>query len=239
MPYKPARNKAAKKPAEGTPIPSWQVPTEPEPRWLAFGTVVLVIASQTWIANSLSLRPVWVLPVVSAILLLASLAVYLPDHEEPSLVLRRLALGLSAVLITTNAISVGLLIRGVFLGSGLDPLRLLLTGLVLWIVNTAVFALAFWEFDGGGPEARSDGCRDYPDFVFPQQQQDQQGLAPADWKPMLLDYIYVSLTAATAFSPTDTMPYTKRAKLLMGAESTIAFTIAAMLVARAVNTAKG
>ena len=239
MPYKPARNKAPEKPAAGGRVPSWQVPTDPEPRWLAFGTAVVVIAGQTWVANSLSLRPLWVLPAISAVLLVASLAVYLPDHKEPSLLLRRLSLGLIAVLIVGNAISVGLLIRGVFLGSGLDPLRLMLTGVVLWIVNTAVFALAFWEFDSSGPEARSDGCREYPDFVFPQQQQDQKGLAAADWKPMFVDYFYVSLTAATAFSPTDTMPYTKRAKLLMAIESTIAFAIAAMLVARAVNVAKG
>jgi hypothetical protein len=239
VPYKPSRTKAPKKPVASGSMPSWQVPTDPEPRWLAFGTAIGIIAGQTWVANDLSLRPVWVLPVVSAALLLASLAVYLPDHEEPSLLLRRLAISLTAVLIAGNAISVLYLIRGVFMGSGLDPLGLLLTGLVLWVVNTATFALAFWEFDGNGPEQRSDGCGDYPDFVFPQQQQDQQGLAPADWKPTFLDYLYVSLTAATAFSPTDTMPYTKRAKLLMGAESTIAFAIAAMVVARSINIAKG
>jgi uncharacterized membrane protein len=75
--------------------------------------------------------------------------------------------------------------------------------------------------------------------VFPQQQQDQQGLAPSDWKPSFPDYLYVSLTAATAFSPTDAMPYSKQAKLVMGIESTISFVIAAMLVARAINIAHG
>jgi uncharacterized membrane protein len=107
------------------------------------------------------------------------------------------------------------------------------------VANVAVFALIYWELDGGGPEARADGDRDYPDLVFPQQQQDQQGLAPPDWKPMFADYLYVSLTAATAFSPTDAMPYTKRAKLVMGIESTASFVIAAMLVARAINIARG
>ena len=80
MPYKPARKKVSEKPGTGGPIPSWQVPTDPEPRWLAFGTAVAIIAGQSWVANSLSLRPVWVLPVVSAALLVASLAVYLPDQ---------------------------------------------------------------------------------------------------------------------------------------------------------------
>jgi hypothetical protein len=117
---------------------------------------------------------------------------------------------------------------------------------VLWLVNVCVFALAYWEMDGDGPEARADahdtdgdGKRILPDLVFPQQQQDQQGLAPAHWKPFFADYFYVSLTAATAFSPTDAMPYSRRAKFVMGCESTISLVIIALLVARAINIAKG
>jgi uncharacterized membrane protein len=143
------------------------------------------------------------------------------------------------VLVIANLVSLVLLVRGVFVGSKLSPTELLLTGAALWVVNVAVFALIYWELDGGGPEARADGYRDYPDLVFPQQQQDQQGLAPPDWKPTFPDYLYVSLTAATAFSPTDAMPYTKRAKLVMGIQSTASFVIAAMLVARAINIARG
>ena len=75
--------------------------------------------------------------------------------------------------------------------------------------------------------------------MFPQQQQDQQGLAPADWKPTFPDYLFVSLTSATAFSPTDAMPYSKGAKLVMGVESTLSFVVAAMLLARAINIAHG
>jgi len=112
-------------------------------------------------------------------------------------------------------------------------------GIVLWVVNITVFAFAYWELDGDGPEARADGYPDYPDLVFPQQQSDQRGLAPADWKPTFPDYLYVSLTAGTAFSPTDALPYTKRVKLVMGVESTLSFAIAAMIVARAINVAGG
>ena len=130
--------------------------------------------------------------------------------------------------------------RGVFQGSSLRPPALLFAGLALWIVNVAVFALVYWELDGGGPEARADGYVDgYPDFVFPQQQADQQGLAAATWKPSFSDYLYVSLTSSIAFSPTDAMPYTRRAKLVMGAEHLIAFATLAVIVARAVNIARG
>ena len=144
------------------------------------------------------------------------------------------------MLVIANAVSLVRLVRDIFVGkSGLDPFGLLLVGIVLWVVNIAIFAFVYWELDGDGPEARADGYRDFPDLVFPQQQSGQQGLAPADWKPTFPDYLYVSLTAATAFSLTDAMPYSKRLKLLMGVESTLSFAIAAMIVARAINVAGG
>lgn len=171
---------------------------------------------------------------------MASVAVYIPSRAGPGRALRALSLGLVAVLVIANMVSVVLLVRGIFVGSPhLSPPSLLLAGASLWVTNIAVFALIYWELDGGGPEARADGYRDYPDFVFPQQQQGQQGLAPPLWKPTFPDYLFVALTSATAFSPTDAMPYSKRAKLVMGVENTLSLAIAAMLVARAVNIARG
>jgi len=153
--------------------------------------------------------------------------------------MRWLARAVVGMLSLASALCLVLLVRGVFLRSGLDPLQLLLAGVVLWVVNVAVFALAYWEVDGGGPEDRARDAGILPDLVFPQQQPDQAGLAPEGWTPTFADYLYVSVTAATAFSPTDAMPYSKTAKLLMGLESTLSFAIVAMLVARAVNIAKG
>jgi uncharacterized membrane protein len=200
---------------------------------------LVVIAGQAWISSSLDLRPAWLFPLVSAVLLGASVAVYLPERETPSRLARALSVGLVGVLVLANVVSLILLIKGVFLGSALSPGGLLIAGLALWVTNVAVFALVYWELDGDGPEARSDGYAGYPDLVFPQQQSDQQGLAPAEWKPTFPDYLYVSLTSATAFSPTDAMPYSTRAKLVMGLESSICFGILAMVVARAINIAKG
>jgi uncharacterized membrane protein len=239
MAGKPQRDHRRAGTSAGEVVPSWQHATAPESRWLAFAAVVIVIAGQTWVAASLSLRPVWLYPTVAGILLLASVAVYIPSRTEPSRALRALSLGLVAVLVIANMVSLVLLVRGIFVGSRLSPTGLLLAGAALWIVNVAVFALIHWELDGGGPEARADGYRDYPDLVFPQQQQDQQGIAPSDWKPTFPDYLFVSLTSATAFSPTDAMPYSKQAKLVMGVESTLSFVIAAMLVAGAINIAHG
>ena len=157
-------------------------------------------------------------------------------RTAPGLVARILSHALNAVLVIANAVSLVLLARGVFLGSSLKPTGLLFAGLALWLVNLGVFALLYWELDGGGPEARADGYRDrYPDLVFPQQQADQQGLAPVMWKPSFYDYVYVSLTSSIAFSPTNAMPYSKWAKLAMGAENVLSFATLAMIVARAVN----
>jgi uncharacterized membrane protein len=220
-------------------VPSWQRPTKAESRWPMFAAVVAIIAGQTWVASSLSLRPVWLFPAIAGVLLLASVAVYLPSQRMPSRAARVLSISLVVVLVIGNIISLFLLVRGIFVGSKLGAADLLLTGAALWVVNVLVFTLSYWELDGDGPEARAAGRQDYPDLVFPQQQQDQQGLAPADWKPTFADYLYVSLTSATAFSPTDAMPYTKRAKLAMGVQSLLSFAIAAVLVARAVNVAKG
>ena len=241
MVYRPHPDRKPKRPSTGGPLPSWQIPTDPESRWPAFGAAVVVIAGQAWMAASLSLRPVWLFPVVSAVLLAASMAVYLPPRTEPSPLMRALAVSLVGVLVIANAVSLVRLVRDVFVGrpGGLDPVGLLLVGIVLWVVNITIFAFAYWELDGDGPEARADGYLDYPDLVFPQQQSDQQGLAPANWKPTFPDYLYVSLTAATAFSPTDAMPYSKRVKLVMGVESTISLAIVAMIVARAINIAHG
>jgi uncharacterized membrane protein len=201
-----------------------------------FVAALVIIAGQAWVAHSLHLSPFWLFPLIATVLLAASIAVY-EGRDTPGLVARILSHALNAVLVIANAVSFVLLARGVFLGSSLRPTGLLFAGLALWLVNFAVFALLYWEIDGGGPEARADGYRDrYPDLVFPQQQADQQGLAPATWKPSFYDYVYVSLTSAIAFSPTDAMPYSKRAKLV---ESVLSFAILAVIVARAVNIARG
>jgi uncharacterized membrane protein len=126
---------------------------------------------------------------------------------------------------------------GLLGGHPLDPIHLLLAGLVLWLVNTVNFAVIYWEIDSGGPVERAKGNPDYPDLLYMQQQ--QAGWGPDDWKPTFRDYLYVSLTCAIAFSPTDTMPLSGRAKFAMGAESLLSVSILAVLVARAVNTAKG
>ena len=221
------------------PAPPWGRRTKPESRLAVYIAIALVIGVQLGLAFTLSLKPVWVLPAISAVLLLASAAVYIPSRNEPRKLLRVLSLTLVAVLVAANVIGLAVLVQRIFAGSGLTAARLILGGGTLWVANIIVFALIHWEMDSGGPEARADGDVDYPDFVFPQQENYREELAPPDWKPDFFDYLFVSLTTATAFSPTDAMPYSTRAKMVMGVEAVMSFAIAAMLFARAINIAHG
>ena len=112
--------------------------------------------------------------------------------------------------------------------------QLLFSGGTVWFTDVIAFGLAFWELDSGGPVARalSRGPR-RPDFQFPQ---DENPLLARDgWAPRLWDYFYVSLTNASAFSPTDAMPLTRAAKALMAAEAALSAITALLIAARAVN----
>jgi hypothetical protein len=99
-----------------------------------------------------------------------------------------------------------------------------------------LFGLWFWELDGGGPLERARNA-ERPDFLFPQMTDPRW--APPDWKPTLVDYMYVSFTNASAFSPTDTMPLTHAAKWMMTGQSLTALVTVALVVARAVNILSG
>ena len=209
-----------------------------ESRWPAYAAALAIVAGQARLSSSLQLQPVWLLPGVAGLLLLTSIGIYL-SPAKPGRLARAVSISLSGVLVVANIGSLVMLVRDVFFGSTLTPIDLLASGVALWVVNVLIFAIVYWELDGDGPEARQERRRKFPDLVFPQQQADQQKLTPPEWQPSFGDYLYVSLTNGTAFSPTDTMPYTRRAKLAMGMQSTLSFAIAAVLVARAVNIARG
>ncbi|MGX1763469.1 hypothetical protein ACWIG5_42350, partial [Streptomyces lydicus] len=99
--------------------------------------------------------------------------------------------------------------------------------------DVVVFGLGYWEFDRGGPGARANARKPLPDFLFVQMQNPE--LADPEWEPQFMDYLYLSFTNATAFSPTDVMPMTRWAKAMMMAQSGISLVLAALVIARAVN----
>ena len=117
--------------------------------------------------------------------------------------------------------------------SDLSGGQLLMSGAVLWLTNVIVFGLLYWSLDAGGPRARAKRGRRRPDFWFPQDDNDR--LAHTGWHPRLEDYAYVALTNGIAFSPTDAMPLTRRAKTLMGLDALISVGAVLLVAARAVN----
>jgi hypothetical protein len=147
---------------------------------------------------------------------------------------RRAALLLLGLLACGNFAAVVILVAGLVTAdsSELSGGELLLTGFAIWSADVVVFGLWFWELDAGGPAARLLAeRRTTHDFAFPQDDDGSEN----DWRPQVWDYLYVSLTNSIAFSPTDTMPLTHRAKALMGFESAISAVTVLLVAARAVN----
>ena len=117
--------------------------------------------------------------------------------------------------------------------SGANVFSLLSSSVVIWVTNVLTFSLLYWQIDRGGPYARASNLSIKPDWVFPQPATPED--LPPDWRPLFLDYLYLGYNTATAFSPTDALPLTHRAKMLMMIESTIALLTMVIVLARAIN----
>src|SRR6266568_9202054 len=149
---------------------------------------------------------------------------------------REIVIGLLTLVWVFNVLGVVVLVASLIAHSAthITGAQLLASGGAVWFTNTIAFGLAFWELDCGGPVARALSTEPRkPDFQFPQDENPQ--LARGGWAPRLWDYFYISLTNATAFSPTDAMPLTRPAKALMAAESTLSAITVLLVAARAVN----
>ena len=149
---------------------------------------------------------------------------------------RRLSLALISLVSAVNLVSLFLLVHYLLHHNANAQVKgrpLILGGIVLWVTNVLLFGLWYWELDRGGPIARAMTPETLPDFLFPQMT--ERRYAPPGWMPELTDYLYVSFTNATAFSPTDTMPLTAIAKILMTTQAIAALVTIGLVVARAVN----
>jgi hypothetical protein len=196
--------------------------------------VVVAVVLQLVLPDRLALQPHWLLPAVEVALLVALVGANPVRLERNHPAVRGGALGLVAVMTVANAGSAGLLIEHLLRGTaGRSALALIGGGAAIYATNIVAFGLWYWELDRGGPFARSQGNRQHTDFLFAQMT--TPDVAPPNWEPSFVDYLYVSYTNATAFSPTDTLPLSRWAKLLMLAQSAIALTTVALVVARAVN----
>jgi len=204
-----------------------------DPYWPAQLAVGLAIVLNLTLANQITIGPRWLLPSVEGILLV-SLVMVAPARATVHRVgERRFALAVIGLVSLVNIVLLARLVDHLINGSSVGGRSLILSGAVLWVTNVLLFAVWYWEMDRGGPVARYENATALVDFQFPQM--DSPDLAPEGWRPGFLDYLYVSLTNSTAFSPTDTMPLTHTAKIVMAIQSVTALLTVGLVIARAVN----
>ena len=218
-------------------MPAWKRVSAGEARWPATVAVIVAITLQFALPQRLTLGRTWIVPASEGALLLVLTIINPGRISGRSIRTRTISLFLIFAMTVANIWSAGRLVRGLVNGTeGSDPTKLLTTGAAIWLTNVVVFALWYWEFDRGGPGSRAEATEPHPDFVFPQMQ--SPDLAPHDWQPVFVDYLYLSFTNATAFSPTDTLPFSRWAKLTMMTQSAVSLVTVGLVIARAVNILK-
>ncbi len=216
---------------------AWGVPSSFEVRWPAALAILVAIALQVVLPPRViqGLGPRWLIPVLEGVLLVA-LLIASPRRISPEeSALRWLSLALIAVVTLANLVALGELIKALLGHSNAAGRSLVYASVPIWLTNVIVFGLWYWELDRGGVAARLQPTHRGPDFLFPQMS--TPGSSPG-WVPQFLDYLYTSFTNATAFSPTDTMPLTPWAKLLMMVQSLASLLTVALVISRAVNILK-
>ena len=206
-----------------------------EPRWPVALTILVVLVLLTVLPDRVRFGPVW-MPYIPGIVVLAAIAaVPLTGATLRSLRVERVVTLLFCLVVGSGAVvSLVYLIHEMIRSSKtLDGLQLLTSSIAVWVTNVLTFSLLYWQCDRGGPEGRVHRRDRRPDWGFPQDAMAADGFP--DWLPLFVDYLFLGYTTATAFSPTDALPLTPRAKLLMMLESSISQMTILVVVSRAIN----
>jgi hypothetical protein len=215
------------------------------------GAVLAAIVLTVLLPDDLRLGPRWLLPVVEAVLLVLVVVGDPGRIDRRTRALRFMSIALVAVLVTGALAATVQLVDELIEGGSVtnSPSALLAAGATVWSANAIAFALLYWELDRGGPVARVSLPREkipLADFRFTQDETKDTvaevaagSSQRADWIPLFVDYLYLSTTNSSAFSPTDTMPLSTRAKMLMGVQATAALFTSLLVIARAVGSLGG
>ncbi|MGV8896052.1 MAG: hypothetical protein ACOH1U_06280 [Rhodoglobus sp.] len=216
-----------------------------EHRWPAAIALIVALALYALLPSSFFEPLRYVVVGLGLLLLIPVLAVNPLRMHRQTRWSRALSVGQTLLLLIANQVALIQLINQLISSSKDDGPHLLLAALQVWVTNVIVFALLYWEIDRGGAVARSTRSRkDLPpaDFRFPQDEDHDAVEEVAvrssnrlNWTASFIDYLYFSLSNSMAFSPTDTMPLSHRAKALMGLQSFAGFVILALVIARAVS----
>lgn len=217
--------------------------------WIARGAIVVTAGLNAFLINNLTAFPWWLASTVELALLFPLSLATAWSHAQMRIAsstqhwgiihhqrrrIRLAAIFLTAVITLINFQALYGVLQALLHGTkGTTGEGLLIDALNIWLTNVIIFALWFWNIDRGGPALR--GLRKEPvaDFLFPQMNADCPG--HGTWSPGFVDYLFVSFTNATAFSPTDTLPLTARSKMLFMIEATASLLTVGLVAARAVN----
>jgi hypothetical protein len=206
-----------------------------EARWPVIVAVLTVMVLTVLRPAEMRVAPRWVLPAVEVVLLAIVLARHPARIGPRAALLRAISIWVVGIVLADTFVAtvrlVDVLIHGGKATESAD--QLLAAGAIVWGSNVMAFALFYWLIDAGGAAARQHHMPRTLDLAFPQQLDPE--VAPAGWRPRFVDYLYLALTASTAFSPTDVMPLSPWAKVSMGIQSLISVAVLGLVVARAVN----
>lgn len=219
--------------SEALPGRKYPPPAASEPFWPVQTTILAAIALQLLLPARLTLGPAWLIPALEGALLIGMFLATPRELEREHPVRRALALSLTAFVSAANIYELTMLTHYLLHHNVENGKELIVAGVLIWLTNFLIFGIWYWEIDRGGPGHRAAGHDGPPDFLFPQMNDDR--VLPQDWRPGFVDYLYVSLTNAIAFSPTDTMPLSRTAKCVMGLQSLVSLVTVALVVSRAVN----
>jgi hypothetical protein len=209
-----------------------------EPRWPMAAAVLAATALYAGTPHGGRIPGWWIGPLLQLVLLVVLIFQDPGRIDRRSPGLHRLMVALLVVMTIGTVASVTVLAVDILAGvSGVTATVLLGRGASIWFENVIVFSLWYWQFDRGGPAERAAGSAVPPSFAFPENATPE--LAPAGWRPAYPDYLYLAYTNATAFSPTDTLPVRRWAKLTMMVQSTTSLVIAILVLARAINILPG
>lgn len=213
---------------------AWGAPTKHEKPWYPSAAVVGALVLWSILPKKFTLGGYsWIVPVLEVALLVPLVFTRTSERHRGTPLARMLSLLLIALINAANLISLVRLIDVLVSKGSTNGSEILLSSADIWLTNVIVFGLWFWELDRGGPFLRRTRRLRQPDFLFPQMATPY--CAPEAWAPDFVDYLYVAFTNATAFSPTDTMPLTNWAKILMMIQSFASLVTVALVAARAVN----
>jgi hypothetical protein len=207
-----------------------------EPRWPVAVAVAVVIMILSFLPGTVRILPLWVTWALGIALFAPSFLAKFLAGGGRWLRVERMTFRVFVVVAGFGSVANLVHVIVVVLGQAdhYSGQQLFASSTAIWVTNVLVFSILFWRTDRGGPEARTDRAGGMSDWLFPQEGAPVEDV-PTAWRPTFVDYLYLGFSTATAFSTTDVMPLTTRAKLLMMLESTISLVTIVVVVSRAIN----